>query len=321
MNETITYIQQSLAPLYPPEEIRSLTGWILEKVCNLSLHQQILRKDNQLSDAENNSIRSVITRLQKFEPVQYIFGETVFFGLTLEVTPAVLIPRPETEELVYRILNDLKVLDDLKVLNDLNDSTLPPSFPRRRESPASPASPTSPVSPVSPAFVLDIATGSGCIAITLAKKITNAVVYALDISDDALQIARRNAQRNEVPVHFFQADILSGNLRYDASLPQFDLIVSNPPYVKNSEKPAMNPNVLDYEPPGALFVPDDDPILFYRHIAGFASEKLVENGLLYFEINASCGEMIGSMLHQKGFHNIEILKDLSGKERFIKASK
>jgi len=287
MNETITYIRKSLEPLYPPEEIRSLTGWIMEKICNLTRNQQLLCKDIQLSHSEKQSIQTIIERLQNMEPIQYIFGETEFFGLTLEVGPAVLIPRPETEELVHLII---------KVLNDLKDNTPPIN-------------------------ILDICTGSGCIAITLAKCVPDSTVYALDISDDALQTAKHNAQRNNVSIQFFRANILSSNIQYDPSLPQFDLIVSNPPYVKNSEKSAMKPNVLDYEPHSALFVPDEDPILFYRHIAEFALEKLVVNGLLHFEINASCSEAIALMLSQKGFFDIKIFKDFSGKERFIKAKR
>jgi len=295
MNETITYIRKSLEPLYPPEEIRSLTEWILEKACNLSRNQQILRKDTQLSNAQSDSIQSIVRRMQNSEPIQYIFGVTEFLGLTFEVSPAVLIPRPETEELVHRILKDIKVVNDFKdfkIINDLNNPT-----------------------------ILDIGTGSGCIAITLAKHLMKACVFALDISTDALQIAQRNAQQNNVTVHFFQADILSANMQHDTSFPQFDLIVSNPPYVLSSEKSFMKPNVLDYEPHSALFVPDDDPILFYRHIADFAMAKLTTNGILYCEINPSCSEMIVSMLNQKGFIDIEIYNDLSGKERFIKASK
>ena len=295
MNETITYIRKSLEPLYPPEEIRSLTGWILEKVCNLSRHQQILRKDIQLSQSENNSIQAIIERLRNLEPIQYVFGETEFYGLTFEVDPTVLIPRPETEELVHRILHDFKRFNN---------------------------------SPASPVSILDIGTGSGCIAVTLAKHLLNSAMYALDISDDALQIAKRNAQRNNVSVQFFHADILTyppleeaGGGHYFHSLPQFNLIVSNPPYVKNSEKSAIKPNVLDYEPHSALFVPDEDPILFYRHIAEFALDKLTANGILYFEINPACSEIICAMLSQKGFRNIEIFNDFSGKERFIKGKK
>jgi release factor glutamine methyltransferase len=202
--------------------------------------------------------------------------------LTFEVSPAVLIPRPVTEELVHKIIREFMALSK------------------------------------SPASILDIGTGSGCIAVTLAKKLTETQVYAIDISEDALQIAKQNAQRNQVKIHFLQADILSSDL---PALPPLDLIVSNPPYVTNREKAALASNVLDYEPHQALFADDDDPVLFYRRMAEIGWDKLVENGLLYFEINPLCSEMIGRMLHEKGFRQIEIMRDLSGKERFIKATK
>ena len=282
MNETITYIRKSLESLYPPEEVRSLSLWIIEKVCNLPQHQQILHKDKQLSYTEKLYIQTIVQRLQNSEPVQYIFGETHFYGLTFEVNPAVLIPRPETEEFVHRILADLTTPNPC---------------------------------------ILDIGTGSGCIAVTLAKKIAGAQVYAIDISEDALHVARKNAERNQVIVQFLQADILSADIPAFRSLPPFDLIVSNPPYVTKSEQATLQPNVLDYEPHLALFVPDDDPILFYRRIAELGLDKLAINGLLYFEINGLYGEMICRMLRQKGFRSIEIMRDLSGKERFIKAIK
>ena len=282
MNEIIIYIQKSLESLYPPEEIRSLTGWILEKVCNLSRSQQILCKDKQLSHLEKESIETIVQRLQKSEPVQYIFGETEFYGLPFEVSPAVLIPRPETEELVHRILQEQRA---------------------------------------SGLWILDIGTGSGCIAVALAKHLPEALVYALDISEDALHVARRNARRNDVNVRFIQADILAESIQDDLALPLFDLIVSNPPYVLESEKATMLPNVLAYEPHRALFVPDNDPLLFYHRITGFCLEKLAANGFLYLEINALFGEVIGRTLHQKGFREIELSCDLSGKKRFIKAKR
>ena len=280
MNETITYIQKSLEALYPPEEIRSLTQWILEKVCNLSRHQQILHKNTQLSCTEKESIQMIVQRLKNSEPVQYIFGETEFYGLPFMVTPAVLIPRPETEELVHRIFQEQKV---------------------------------------SGLRVIDIGAGSGCIAVTLARKLTDAQVYALDISEDALQIVQQNAQQNGATVQCMQADILSVDLQKDPALPLFDLIVSNPPYVRESEKATMRPNVLDYEPHLALFVRDEDPILFFRRIAEFGLDKLTENGFIYVEINEVYGEMIEQMFHQKGYQRVERMCDLFGKERFIKA--
>ena len=289
MNETITYIHQSLTPLYPPEEIRSLTGLILEKCCNLSRRQQILCKDIQLSALQKTSIHAIVERLKNAEPIQYIFGETEFYGLHFEVTPAALIPRPETEELVHRILQDM---NDLPHGGDSRHNELQ---------------------------IVDIGTGSGCIAITLAKYLPATNVYALDISEDALALARKNAQKNHATVHFLQADILSAEMDDLPQLPQFDVIVSNPPYVNMSEKASLQPNVLNYEPHQALFVPDNDPIIFFRRIADFGLKKLIFNGLLYFEINAAHSEKISRMLAQKGYRDIEIARDLSGRERFIKA--
>ena len=282
MYETIVYIRNSLETIYPPEEIRSLTQWILEKVCNLSRHQQILCKDKQLSHTEKQTIRTIVQRLQLSEPIQYIFGETEFCGIPFKVSPSVLIPRPETEELVHSIIQEQTATH---------------------------------------LCILDIGTGSGCIAVTLAKRLTGARVYALDISEEALTIAKQNAQQNDASVQFVQADILAPVNPEDISLPLFDLIVSNPPYVTMREKAALKPNVSAYEPHAALFVPDDDPVIFYRRIVELSCDLLTANGLLYFEINALFGEKIGRILRQKGYREIELRKDLSGKERFIKAKR
>ena len=284
MNETVSYIRKSLDALYPPEEIHSLTQWILEKVCNLPRSRQILHKDKKLSRMEKQTVQTIVRRLQHSEPVQYIFGETEFYGIPFKVSPAVLIPRPETEELAHRIIKDFKAVNN---------------------------------SPV----ILDVGTGSGCIAVTLAVHLSESAVYALDISEEALQIARQNALRNAVTIQCIQADVLAGNFLHDPSLPLFDVIAGNPPYVTMSEKAALKPNVLEYEPHQALFAPDADPILFYRRIAESGREKLTANGLLYVEINPLFGKTIARMLHRKGYRNIEIIHDLSGKERFIKAAK
>lgn len=275
MNETISFIKESLQTLYPPEEVRSLTCRVIEYVCGLPLREQILRKDTQLSGAEKKRIREVVQRLEQSEPLQYITGEVSFGGLLFEVNPPVLIPRPETEEWVEHLLRT-------------------ETAPGLR--------------------VLDIGTGSGCVAVTLAKRLTGAEVTAIDISAEALATAKRNARRNRVSVSFRRADILAEPA---PDFPAFDLIVSNPPYVKDSEKAAMARNVLDYEPHEALFVPDGDPLLFHRRIAALAREKLTENGTLYVEINAACGELATGMLREKGFYPVELMQDLSGKDRFV----
>jgi release factor glutamine methyltransferase len=277
MNETTAYISESLQTLYSREEIRSLTRLVIEYVCGLPLHEQILHKDRQLSCTERERVREVVRRLGQAEPIQYIVGEVCFGGLSFEVNPSVLIPRPETEEWVEYLL-------------------------RRETTPG--------------LRVLDIGTGCGCLAVTLAKRLAGAEVAALDISAGALATAGRNAQRNRVSVTFRQADILTEPA---SAFPVFDLMVSNPPYVKESEKAAMARNVLDYEPHQALFVPDNDPLLFHRRIADLAREKLAENGTLYLEINAACGELTLNMLREKGFHPVKLMQDMFGRDRFVTA--
>lgn len=239
-------------------------------------------------------VRIITDRLASMEPIQYIFGETEFCSLPFRVTPAVLIPRPETEELV-----------DL-----IRHCTSPP---RHCDLPSHHCEERS-----NPPRILDICTGSGCIAIALAKHFTQAEVTATDISTTALEIAKQNATLNNVKINFLQDDILSPTAQYAE---YYDIIVSNPPYIAEKEKHTMSINVIDYEPHEALFVPDKDPLKFYRAIAGFASRKLESDGSLFLEINPLySGELI-ELLYNKGFKETEIIRDLSGKNRFIKAKK
>ncbi|MDR2921137.1 MAG: peptide chain release factor N(5)-glutamine methyltransferase [Tannerella sp.] len=279
MNATTTFIRESLKELYPTEEINSFSRWILEEICNLSPQQQILRKDTQLSHFDKERIRTIVKRLQKMEPLQYIIGKTEFYGLNFEVNPSVLIPRPETEELVHMILQTEKK---------------------------------------SGLHVLDIGSGSGCIAVSLAKHLTNATVHAIDISEKAIATARINATQNKATVEFIQADILSGKST-GITHHSLDLIVSNPPYIKENEKTTMLDNVLLYEPHQALFVPDNDPLLFYRRIADIGRDLLKKDGRLYFEINTACGAITLEMLKEQGYNHLELIQDLSGRDRFIKA--
>lgn len=279
MQKTINFIRESLQKQYPPEEINSFIRWILEDACHLSLQEQILYKDTQLSPAKKEHIQTIVLRLKKMEPLQYILGKCEFLGLSFHVNSSVLIPRPETEELVDHIIQF---------------ETIP--YPR----------------------ILDIGTGSGCIAITLAKHL-NTEVHAIDISEKALTTAKKNAEQNKVTVNFQKTNILSDNILKEYRDQSFDIIVSNPPYIKDSEKADMLENVLNFEPHQALFVPDNDPLLFYRRIADVGLKLLKEEGRLYFEINASCGTSMLDMLKEKGYKNTELIRDLNGKDRFIKA--
>ncbi len=282
MQATTAYIRETLSGTYSAEEIRNLTRWLFERVCGLTLARQILCKDKQIDETEKESIRRVVERLSRSEPIQYIFGECEFHGLRFEVTPSVLIPRPETSELVELIV--------------------------RRHPETGPK-------------VLDIGTGSGCIAVSLAKMLREATVTAIDICDDALAVARRNAETHQADVRFLLADILSESSLDEVAPSAFDVIVSNPPYVTEREKAAMDAHVLMYEPAQALFVSDDDPLCFYRHIAARGRKWLSEGGRLYFEINAAYGKELVSLLKAMDYRDVETVRDISGKERFIQCSK
>ena len=282
MTETIKHIKESLKGIYPSSEINGLVRLIMERVCKLQPHHFLLCRDKVLPESEKRWIYEIVERLKRLEPIQYILGIADFYSLEFEVSPSVLIPRPETEELV-----DLVILENQK--KEIN--------------------------------LLDIGTGSGCIAITLQKHLRNANVFGIDISAKALEVARRNAKRHKVATSFIQADILQLE-QAEAALPYpFDVIVSNPPYIREEEMKEMEPNVVEHEPHLALFVPNEDPLLFYRHIAAFGRNKLKEKGQLYFEINSALGEMTVNMLCQTGYKDVKLIKDLSGKDRIIKARK
>jgi len=281
-------MNEQLQLLYPPEEIRSFARIIFDKVCGLSYNQQILCKDNEIPDNEKNRIYKIVNRLKKMEPLQYILGETEFYGIPLKVNPSVMIPRPETEELVNLIIKSPFVKSRSK-----------------REG----------------LFILDVGTGSGCIAIALAKHLPGSLVVGADISLDALQVAGENALQNNVQVRLMQEDILNTNRAMKQIPCIYDLLVSNPPYIKDNEKSSMSANVVGYEPHQALFVPSENPIIFYEAIATFALSKLMPGGIMFFEINPQCSKLILNMLHKKGFSRSKIIRDLSGKDRFISTYK
>ncbi len=279
MRSTIQYIENELAEVYPFPEIRGFIRIILEKVCGLSYTEQVLHKDRELPEADKKLIEATVLRLKKNEPIQYIFGETEFRDLRLKVNPSVLIPRPETEELIDFVLG-MEVGADAKII--------------------------------------DIGTGSGCIALSLKSALPEAKVYGLDVSEKALGVATENAELNSLDVAFLQRDIL----KWEADVwEQYDVIVSNPPYVRNSEKPMMEKNVLEYEPTTALFVTDDDPLLFYRRISEFAQKILHKNGWLFFEINEYLGNEMVDLLKHLSFREIQMHKDINGRNRMLACRK
>jgi len=270
-----------LTPLYDAEEVARFFELLLnafesKKRIDLALDPQLetqqLPRWNQAMDA-----------LERFEPIQYILGETEFFGLPFEVTPATLIPRPETEELVEWILKDA------------NAASL---------------------------SILEIGTGTGCIPITLAKQLPHAQVTSIDISTEALAVATRNATRNAVNVQFIHQSVLETEALETCFADQFfDVIVSNPPYVRHLEKHEIQPNVLEHEPHLALFVEDDDALLFYRHIGQLAQNHLKKGGKLYFEINQYLGKETVALLKQLGFQDVDLRKDFFGNDRMIRCER
>lgn len=266
---------QTLTPLYDAAEAESFFYLLLEHFRKMKRIDLALTPQSELSAQEVSDWDNIVEQLKNFVPIQYIIGMAHFFGLEFEVNPHVLIPRPETEELVEWILS-----------NNKNNSNL---------------------------RILDIGTGSGCIAITLAKNLPQASVHAIDVSTSALEVAKRNAERNNVRVDFIEKDILATK---DLGGP-LDIIVSNPPYVRNLEKEEIKNNVLDHEPHLALFVDDHDALLFYRKIADLAIKNLSKDGQLYFEINQYLGKETMDMLEQKGFSQLELRTDIHGNNRMI----
>jgi release factor glutamine methyltransferase len=274
----------SLSTVYDRREAASLAWLSISYVCKLEKAAYLNLKDTEIPHDNYQSLLNILEELKTGKPFQYIIGETEFYGLNFKVNPSVLIPRPETEELVEWILSDVR-----------NSKTS-----------------------VKGLKIIDIGTGSGCIPISLKKNLPEAQLYALDISTEALDISKQNAATNNTRVHFIQDNILNPVNR-ELREEKFGILVSNPPYVTDAEKQQMLPNVLEHEPHLALFVPNDDPLIFYRAIANFALKHSYKNGSLYLEINENMGEDTVQLLKQMGFKNIELRQDLSGKDRMIKS--
>ncbi len=272
--DLLPYYKEKLAPIYPNSEIESIFYTICDYKHNLQ-KIDVKFSDNHLSESELLSHRNIVKRLQNHEPVQHITGEVEFYGLPFMVNSDVLVPRPETEELVDLILNKT---EDTK----LN--------------------------------ILDIGTGSGCIPISLKTNLNQATVTAIDISEKALETASKNANLNNVDIAFVEKDILNKDL---SDLPKQDIIISNPPYVLESDKQQMSKNVLDFDPHLALFVDDSTPLLFYKRITELAKLNLNPGGKLYFEIHENFGKETEDVLKENGFTNTRIIKDLQGKDRIV----
>ena len=278
MNKIVAYIRSRLQPYYTAEEVSALSRIVCCDLLGQAPTDYYLGKDIVLSSKKEQVLEDILQRLSRFEPLQYIEGCTLFLGREFGVAPGVLIPRPETEELVELMLKEI------------------------------PAD----------ARILDVGTGSGCIAISLAKELPDALVTAWDVSPEALSVAQANARKLQADVRFVECDVLACQAD---EVGLYDVIVSNPPYVTEAEKADMEPNVLQWEPSLALFVPDDDPLRFYRRIAVLGRDMLADGGRLYFEINRAYGREMVEMLRTMGYVGVRVEKDLSQNDRFVIAEK
>lgn len=271
-----------LAPVFEKTEIDSFFYLLIDSRLNLSKMDFLLNPNVELSAEDEGFFESAIQKLKKEQPIQHVLGVTEFYGLQFRVTKNTLIPRPETEELVDWIIKDQALIDNKKLT------------------------------------ILDVGTGSGCIPISLAKNLTSAKVISVDVSEEAIKVAKDNAIANNVTVSFLSDSILNPKIINDSDN-VFDIIVSNPPYVRNLEKQEIKKNVLDFEPHLALFVEDNDALIFYKKITEYALNHLKKEGVLYFEINQYLGEETVKLVKSLGFKTVELRKDMSGNDRMIKA--
>jgi release factor glutamine methyltransferase len=284
IQEATYFILNKLRTIYPEGEASQITDWVMERLTGSGKAERMLYKNSDITGKEESQLEQFTERLIQHEPVQYVLNEVWFCGLKFYVDKNVLIPRPETEELVEWVIS------------------LPIAIGGKF--------------PVDTLSILDIGTGSGCIPIALKRKLRKAEVWSCDVSEAALQVAKKNAEALGVDVNFFQLDFLNKEKR--EQLPLFDIIISNPPYVPEKDKQQMRPNVLNHEPHIALFVPDNDALIFYQAIAAFGKDHLNPGGVIYTEIHEDLSEDISSLFKSNGY-NTELKKDMQGKERMVKA--
>lgn len=280
VEDIITFCKCGLYECYQKYEADNLIFILFSHVCGYTRTDIILRKNEYINESELIQIYTAVSELKAFKPVQYILGETEFFGNLFKVNESVLIPRPETEELVSLIIRDNKDREGL--------------------------------------CILDIGTGSACIAVSLAKSLKNPGITGIDVSEKALETASQNAVLNDVSINFIKADILSNPFIHDRLFASSNIIVSNPPYIPCSEKTKMNRNVIDYEPVEALFVPDENPLIFYERIADLTLKYSCKGSIMYFEINENHREILSDMLTGMGLKEYQFYKDIHGKERILK---
>lgn len=292
--EAEQYTKEQLKEIYDEQEAANITNLIIEHITALTKIQRVSGKEQVLTSMQLNRLQKSLERLKTNEPVQYIMNKAWFYGMELYVDKNVLIPRPETEELVQWIVDDMKALG-----KDV--------FIRK----------TMQADETSQLKILDVGTGSGCIALALKKTMPKAEVWGCDISEEALNVARRNGSALNIRVDFQGMNFLDE--AQQIQLPTVDIIVSNPPYVPLKDKEQMQANVVNYEPHTALFVPNKDPLIFYKAIADFGKKRLYENGSIYMEIHEDLANEVAQVFKENGYKIVEVRKDMQGKDRMIKA--
>ena len=293
IGEAEKHVKNQLENIYDTGEAQSIAHLTMEYVTSLSKSDRLLKKEEVLSANQLQQLRSTVERLVQHEPIQYIMNKTWFYGMELFVDKNVLIPRPETEELVAWIINDVKASG-----KDV--------FQRRPME----ADETTTLK------ILDVGSGSGCIALALKKAMPKAEVWGCDVSEEALNVARRNGSALDIRVDFQGMNFLDA--AQQKHLPTVDIVVSNPPYIPYNNKEDMNPNVLEHEPHTALFVPDNDALVFYKALAQFGKHRLYKNGSIYMEIHEDLGKDVAALFEEEGYADVELKKDMQGKDRMVK---
>ena len=283
VHQATRWLQTELAQVYDQREGANITALVMEHVTGWRRIDRVLNKQQNLLAVQLDRLKNYTAQLLQHRPVQYVLGEAWFYGMKFFVQEQVLIPRPETEELVEWVVREIKE--------------------GGKESGKK---------------LLDIGTGSGCIAVALKKELPGADIYACDVSERALEIAGKNAGSNGVQINFLETDFLQPEQR--KGLPAADVLVSNPPYIPLSDKVAMQPRVLQYEPHLALFVADNDPLIFYKEMAGFAKTHLLQTGAVYVEVHEEMAGAVSALFRSAGFNRVEVRRDLQGRDRMVKAS-
>ena len=289
-----TYLKEQLRELYDEQEAANIASLALEDITRLSRTERISRKGEELSVRQSGQLGAYLKRLLSNEPLQYVMNKCWFYGMELYVDRNVLIPRPETEELVDWIVKDVKQSGKNVFVREATQADATTQLK-----------------------ILDVGTGSGCIALALKKSMPKAEVWGCDISEEALNVARRNGSALDIRVDFQGLDFLDASQQ--KLLPTVDIIVSNPPYVPAKDKEQMHPNVLNYEPHTALFVADDNALVFYEALAQFAKKRLYENGTIYMEIHEGLANEVSHLFNRHDYRNIQIRKDMQGRDRMVKA--